>query len=159
MTQRRLPLWILLIIIPILLIQSKEGNHGPTIDIDYSTLQDHIWVEAFDGYGTENASHRNRELVFLSQNKFEIRETFSFSGSTFRNPGTYSLGDSLVRLKSNNGRVHIGNISIHNNRQLRIKWAKAGQIYGEGTEIFRAENMEPSDKPRIFSSRVFQLFR
>ena len=154
---RKSSIWIILIVVVLLMVQSKYSRHQPPVTLTHNTLEENTWVPVHEGNRQQVQDHHFREMVFVSNGQFEIRETFKFSGSTFKNPGTYELTDSLIQLKSSHGRV-IGTLRVHHGNQLRVEWKEPGGVHGRGTEIFQAKETDLREETKIFSSRVFRLF-
>lgn len=99
-------------------------------------LRSHQWLEV-DRKGKPRVDDfQKRKIVFFSSGKYEVHATFAYSGSTFRQPGKYSILDSLIILKSPKGREIYGTAWLHKNRKLKIVWKNKNSAYGEGTELF-----------------------
>jgi|GEM_PF-1975219 len=150
-------LWIIVIILGLSHIQSKKGNQGSPIKLTHKALQSHAWLQVKENTAHQSKDFLTRKLVFTSPNSFEIRVKYEFSGSKLRIPGNYSLRDSILILKSANGKKHIGNIRIHNPSQLRVEWTRKNLIHGKGIEIYQTKDNTANPQPKLFSSRVLRI--
>ncbi|HKL37417.1 MAG TPA: hypothetical protein VJ876_00890 [Bacteroidales bacterium] len=120
-------------------------------------LENHTWILVSEKADQASGQYITRKLTFTGEDQFEVIETFKFSGSTFRNRGKYNKTDSLIRLKSSNGRVHIANLKAIGNHRLRIEWLRPRLIHGKGSEIYQTQEQEEAPKRIIFSSRLFKF--
>jgi len=151
-------LWILPIFSAILLIQSKMEPHKPSLELTHQTLQKHTWISVDEEGQSAGKGQQTRKIIFSGQGRFEIQETFEFSGSTFKNPGKYTLRDSIILLKTFKSEVQIGQISLQNGHQLRVDWKGTKNYHGKGVEIYKMHPSSASEQKQTFSSRVFQAF-
>lgn len=150
--------WSLTFFSALLLIQCTMETPSPSLKLNHQSLQKHIWVSVDSSTQSGTRGHHTRKLVFTGQKRFEIRETFKFSGSTFKNPGKYIVRDSMIQLHSMDGQRNIGNITLHNHHQLRVEWIRPGAIHHHDTEIYRPNAACGEDKKRTFTTTVFQAF-
>jgi len=103
--------------------------------IDKSRLAGTVWLSVDKKGEPKVEDFQKCKLLFLSRQKYEIRNTFVFSESIFRNPGIYEVQDSLVKLKSMNGSEIIGKLYLHHSGKIKIEWNSEG-MYGEREDIF-----------------------
>lgn len=113
----------------------KRTDSEMRIAIDKSRLAGTVWLSVDEEGEPKVKDFQKCKLHFLSRQKYEIRNTFVFSESTFRNPGTYEVQDSLIKLKSMNGSEIIGKLYLHHSGKIKIEWNSEG-MYGEGKDIF-----------------------
>lgn len=152
-------LWITFILLGWILFKNQRESHTRPAIPTQEQLKNHTWTLVRDPANQRSAPFIIRELKFTSENQFEVVETFRFSGSTFRNPGKYSMSDSVIRLKSFDGRVHIANLRPEKEGRLRIEWIHPRLIHGHGSEIYQTQENAEKPKQIIFSSRVFEFFK
>jgi len=155
---RKTLLWTIPIFSALLLIQSNTGDPAPSLKLDHQTLQNHTWIRVDDHAQNASKGHQTRKIVFTRQGRFEIRETFKFSGSTFKNPGIYTLHDSIISLKTFDEKIQIGQIRLRKGNQLRIEWMDPKTLHGKGVEIYRVDDTSNTPGQKTFTSRVFQAF-
>ena len=155
---RKTLFWTVPIFSALLLIQSNMGEPAPSLRLDHQTLQEHTWIRVDDHNPEANKGHQTRKLVFTGRERFEIRETFAFSGSTFKNPGEYTLQDSIILLKTFDGKMQIGQLRLHKGRQLYIEWMDPKTLHGRGVEIYKIDAPSGTGRQKTFTSRVFQAF-
>ena len=105
-----------------------------------AALRNNQWIEVNEQGKPRVDDFQKRKIVFFSNGKYEVHATFAYSGSTFRQPGRYSILDSLIVLKSPKGREIYGTAWLKKNRQLKIVWKNKNSAYGEGTELFSMGN-------------------
>jgi hypothetical protein len=151
-------LWITFILLGWILLKNQGENHTQPAIPTHEQLKKHTWTLVADSDDQTSGQYIVRELKFTEENQFEVIETFKFSGSTFRNPGRYSITDSLIRLKSSNGQVHIANLRQEEAGRLRVEWLRPRLIHGQGSEIYQTQENARQPKQIIFSSRVFEFF-
>jgi len=152
-------LWITFILLGwIFLKNHQESRRQPAIPA-HEQLKEHTWLHVAEDTGQAAGRHIIRELRFTGKNQFEIIETFKFSGSTFRNPGQYSMTDSLIRLKSSNGKVHIANLRKQKDGRLRVEWLRPRLIHGQGSEIYQTLENKKKQKQIVFSSRLLEFLK
>jgi hypothetical protein len=102
-------------------------------------MQGTVWLSVDKKGDPKIEDFQRCTLIFFKDNKYEIKRTFVYSNSSFRNPGRYEVRDSVIMLKSLNGRKLLGNLYIQKNDQLLLKWKKAA-LFGEGTGRFIEKN-------------------
>jgi hypothetical protein len=152
-------LWITFILLGWILLNHQRETHTQPAIPTHEELKNHTWTLVTDPANERSGRFIMRELKFTGKNQFEVIETFKFSGSTFRNPGRYSMSDSVIRLKSFDGQVHIANLRPEKEGRLRIEWLRPRLIHGHGSEIYQTQENEEKPKQIIFSSRVFEFFK
>lgn len=121
-----------------LLSCEKNTDSQISLRLKKEYLKDKIWLSIDSKGNPRIKNHQKCSLVFLENNEYEVRKTFEYSGSTFRNPGTYLIKDSLIQLRSFNGEEHLGNVYIYDRNKLKVKWLQAEVQYGKGVDIFKA---------------------
>ena len=158
MQLRKIIPWIILFLPALFFFQCTMETPSPSIELDHQTLQKHTWVLVEDHPESTTNGHHSRKLVFTGQKSFEIRETFKFSGSTFKSPGKYILRDSIIQLHSMDGQRNIGHITLYHQHQLRIEWVRSEAVHHHDTEIYQPAAAEGEEKKRPFTTKVFQAF-
>lgn len=118
-----------------------ENEPAPKIktNLDSETIKKTDWFSADRDGNQKVDNYQKSSLHFKNSKEYEIRKTFVYSKSTYRNPGIYEVQDSVIKLKSFDGSEHLGKIYVLEDNQLRIEWNKSTSL-GDGTEIFVKKN-------------------
>jgi hypothetical protein len=118
-----------------------ENQKPPQLktDINHESIKGSVWLSVDENGKPKIENLQKCKLVFLNNNEYEIKRTFVYSNSSYRNPGIYEIRDSVVVLKSLNGQEIYGNLYIHENNEVLIKWEEAA-LFGDGTEILSAQH-------------------
>jgi len=129
--------FILLITTFLLVSCEKNDKSEITVKLKNDYLKEQVWLSVDKRGEPKISDHQKCTLFFLNNNEYEIRKTFEYSGSTFRNPGIYVIQDSLIQLRSLDGTDHLGNVYIHQGSRLKVEWFESELTYGEGIDIFK----------------------
>lgn len=118
-----------------------ENQTEPQIkaNLNPEAMQGTVWLSVNKKGEPKIKDFQRCTLIFLSDNKYEIKRTFVYSNSSFRNPGIYEVQDSVIILKSLNGKKLLGNLYLHKDDKLFLEWKKAA-LFGEGTGRFIEKN-------------------
>jgi len=114
-----------------------EDHSSPTIktNLNSKIISNTVWLSVDKKGNAKIDNYQKCKLFFKNKKKYEIRKTFVYSESTYRNPGVYEVRDSVIKLKSFDGSQLLGNIFVLEGNQLRLEWNKSA-LWGDGTEIF-----------------------
>ena len=108
-------------------------------DLSSESMQGTVWLAVDKNDKPKIEDFQKCTLIFLNDNRYEIKRTFVYSRSSFRNPGIYEVQDSVILLKSLNGRKVLGNLYMRDEDQLFLEWKKAA-LFGEGKGRFIEKN-------------------
>ena len=118
-----------------------ENQTSPEIqtNLNSENISKTVWLSIDKNGNPKIDDYQKCKLFFKNKQEYEIRKTFVYSESTFRNPGEYEVRDSVIKLKSFDGTEHLGNLYVLHDNKLRLEWNKSS-CFGEGTEIFVNKN-------------------
>jgi hypothetical protein len=135
------PFKIILLISLTALFIDCENQTEPQLKTDLSSesMQGTVWLAVDKNDKPKIEDFQKCTLIFLNDNRYEIKRTFVYSRSSFRNPGIYEVKDSVIMLKSLNGRKVLGNLYMRDEDQLFLEWKKAA-LFGEGKGRFIEKN-------------------
>jgi len=114
-----------------------ENEPAPKIktNLNSGIIKNTVWLSVDENGEAKIADYQKCKLFFLNKKKYEIRKTFVYSESTYRNPGVYEVRDSLIKLKSFDGSELLGKIYVLEDSQLRLEWNESASL-GDGVELF-----------------------
>jgi len=114
-----------------------ENKSAPEIktNLNSEIISNTIWLSVDKNGEPKIDDYQKCKLFFRDKKKYEIRKTFVYSESTYRNPGIYEIRDSVIKLKSFDGSEHLGEIYVLEDNQLHLEWNKSASL-GDGTELF-----------------------
>ena len=77
----------------------KKPDSEISASLNKEYLKKMVWISVDKNGNPRVKDLQKCTLVFLSNNEYEVRKTFEYSGSTFRNTGINEITDRLIKLK------------------------------------------------------------
>ncbi len=114
-----------------------ENETAPKIktNLNSDVISSTVWLSVDKNGDPKIDDYQKCKLFFKNNKKYEIRKTFVYTESTYRNPGIYEVRDSVIELKSFDGSEQLGKIYVFEDDQLHLEWNNS-TLLGDGTELF-----------------------